>query len=366
MKERLWPKAALRARLCLVFVSVCVGVALAEVASRWVETPDRMVRFEYFDARIRESSHAQFMSLVQSDPELFWRLTPNVSLPDFEFPFFGVISNAQGLREDHDIALEKRPGEVRILFLGDSVTFGFKLSHADSFPEQVEERLQARFPGVAIECINAGVPGYTLVQGWRLLETRGLGYQPDLVVLNFGQNDQSSWPDGATDLEVYRARLAQQPPEGLRWLRLSHLLWKTLVPSHKAGGDPAARSVSRGRVPVDEFTPLLKKIRTMTQRQGVGLLVFVTPYREHVKRRSPTSPHQEAQYEFAKDLPLGHVDGVKIVRRLEARHRASDLFVDAGHPTALTNQHVAEAIFGKIEAWLAARIKESSSGPAED
>ena len=47
------------------------------------------------------------------DPELFWRFAPNIRLPADYWPLFGVLSNGQGLREDHDIAIPKPAGEIQ-------------------------------------------------------------------------------------------------------------------------------------------------------------------------------------------------------------------------------------------------------------
>jgi acyl-CoA thioesterase-1 len=54
-------------------------------------------------------------------------------------------------------AAEKKP--VRIVALGDSLTAGFMLPPADSFPVQLEQALKAK--GYAVEIINAGVSGDT-------------------------------------------------------------------------------------------------------------------------------------------------------------------------------------------------------------
>jgi hypothetical protein len=174
-------------RLALLLVSTMVALAMGEAALRLLWSPPKMIRLQQLSDAFAGREEARFIDIIfENDPDLFWRLAPNVRLPDDEWPLFGVISNRQRPREDHEIPSEKDEHEVRILFLGDSTVFGYLLAHSDPYVEQSEIELRRRVPGLEIECINAGVPGYSLFQGWRLLVTEGARYQPDLVVLSFG------------------------------------------------------------------------------------------------------------------------------------------------------------------------------------
>ena len=148
--------------MCL---AVLATLGVGEVAFRGLVRHRPSVRFEQAQDALRGRANAQFANLIQQDPERFWRLVPGITLPADTRPFFGVISNSQGLRENHEIPRHKGPRELRILFLGDSVTFGYRLANDQSFVEIAEESLQARHPGIEVECINAGVPGYGLFQG---------------------------------------------------------------------------------------------------------------------------------------------------------------------------------------------------------
>jgi hypothetical protein len=109
---------------------------------------------------------------------------------------------------------------------------------------QTELRLREAFPSLAIDCINGGVPGYTLFQGWRALETRGFALSPDAVVLTFGWNELAEW-DGASDLAHYeRLRAATQPPP-LDASRLCGLVWGALARTDRPGASARARASCR-------------------------------------------------------------------------------------------------------------------------
>ncbi len=92
--------------------------------------------------------------------------------------------NALGLRDRDDLTAEKAPGTSRVIFLGDSVTFGLEVDLEQTLVKQVEQRL-----GPDVECLNLGVSGYSPLQEAALLETRGLGFDPDLVVVCYNLND---------------------------------------------------------------------------------------------------------------------------------------------------------------------------------
>ncbi len=93
--------------------------------------------------------------------------------------------NSLGLRDD-EMSVEKPAGTLRVLVLGDSVTFGVGVHRDKAFPNQLE-RLMRPFGNV--EVINAGVPGYTAYNELQYYLTEGRKLEPDIVVLGFCMND---------------------------------------------------------------------------------------------------------------------------------------------------------------------------------
>ena len=90
---------------------------------------------------------------------------------------------------------------LRILALGDSLTAGYGLAAADSFPAQLERALNDR--GTTVQVLNAGVSGDTTAGGLARLEW-ALVDNPDLVILALGANDSLR----AVAPEITRANLA--------------------------------------------------------------------------------------------------------------------------------------------------------------
>ncbi|MBB2167246.1 arylesterase [Gluconacetobacter aggeris] len=75
---------------------------------------------------------------------------------------------------------------VRILALGDSLTAGYGLAHADGFVPRLQAALDAR--GDAITILDGGVSGDTSTDALARLDW-ALGDNPDAVIVELGGND---------------------------------------------------------------------------------------------------------------------------------------------------------------------------------
>lgn len=95
-------------------------------------------------------------------------------------------ANSQGWR-DVEHALEKPRGRVRILFVGDSFTYGTVALDA-LYTRRVEFKLRA-LGHSQVEVISIGVGGWGPDQELEAIRNEGLRYRPDLVVYQFCSND---------------------------------------------------------------------------------------------------------------------------------------------------------------------------------
>jgi len=102
----------------------------------------------------------------------------------------------------------------RILFLGDSITFGDYLAEQETFVRRVETVARAR--GREWETVNAGVGAISLENELAVLLETGLGTEPDVVVLCFYPNDFQESPG---------IRIQKLPP----WVRRSRLAYYLAV-----------------------------------------------------------------------------------------------------------------------------------------
>ena len=138
------------------------------------------------------------------NPKLGYLFTPNFSVPAPAYDQSFFRTNSEGLR-DIERRVEGRPGWRRIIVLGDSVVSAVHTNVNFTIARQLEHQHEAR--GRRIESLNMGVMGYCTRAEVELLETKGLRYDPDLVILVFVEND---YRDFNEDLE--RALEYERPP----------------------------------------------------------------------------------------------------------------------------------------------------------
>lgn len=143
-----------------------------------------------------------------SDPDLLWRNAPDVDVVRSIDPrpwgtsgTWRIVTGHEGYRSGN--VAPKVPGTLRILCEGDSVTYGFNVDQADTYPARLADELRAVLPGRKSEVINTGVPGWSWIQGLKFVEEEGLALQPDVVVMAHGPNDQI-WQARVTDEERLR------------------------------------------------------------------------------------------------------------------------------------------------------------------
>jgi lysophospholipase L1-like esterase len=157
-------------------------------------------------------------------PELKYELAPgaNGGLTDTDLKI-----NSQGFRGPEPSIIP--PGR-RVIILGDSIAFGNSVPWEDTFASQLQQRLNSGKQDV--EILDFGVGGYDTLQEVSLLETRGLKYHPNLVVVSYCLNDISIATTSLEHIEwkrsqrsfLYRSRLAQFFSVSIEQIRLKRWL----------------------------------------------------------------------------------------------------------------------------------------------
>ena len=119
------------------------------------------------------------------NPDMTYMLQPNGSFTTLSVRF---RTNELGFR-DGPIA-PKSPNMLRILCVGDSVTFGTGVTNEDTFPNVLERLLQQHArPGMLVDVINAGVSAYNARNIRGQLQEHLPQLKPDIVVYVFVEND---------------------------------------------------------------------------------------------------------------------------------------------------------------------------------
>jgi lysophospholipase L1-like esterase len=96
-----------------------------------------------------------------------------------------VNTNSFGTR-GAEFSLTKDQNTYRILFLGDSMTFGWGVEDNQTYPQIIQDNLNLYLQNNNFETINSGMAsGRTLDSMLVYFKDNGLKYKPDLLVLDF-------------------------------------------------------------------------------------------------------------------------------------------------------------------------------------
>ena len=125
------------------------------------------------------------LEVIKRDRLLVWRQKPNIKTV---FQGVSLVTNSLGLR-NIEVGREKKPGEIRIICLGDSATFGWGVDAGDTYPFLCQQYFKRSANRQNVEIINAGQIGYSTYQGRLFLKKYLLEYKPDLVIVSFLLND---------------------------------------------------------------------------------------------------------------------------------------------------------------------------------
>jgi lysophospholipase L1-like esterase len=286
------PKFTLRRRLAysaILYLTFVLLLVTVEVGTRLtlsnINSLDLFVSTPQQKAQV---ANEQQSTIFEGDPLLLWRLKPNLTNAVWDFTV--LSTNAEHFRGSRPV-LAKQVGVFRILCIGDSVTFGYRVpvvwpdkpTEYDRswlpYPMLLENALREANPGRQIEVVTMAVPGYTSHQGLAWLR-RDIGWlQPDLVTISFGWNDASfsDVPDREairTDWYVVTTRWlvdhSQAFAHATKWLRQRNA----------QGQKQASRPVSR--VSEAEYLSNIGAMVELANERGARSILIGAPYRDAV------------------------------------------------------------------------------------
>ncbi len=321
--------------LALLLVSVISLFLFAEafltfVGFRPVYTPFRAEQL-YNAGRNREIPKRRCFR----DPLLFWRLIPNQ----------GDINSA-GFRSKKECALIKERDTKRIICLGDSITYGVWVKTEEAYPYILEEMLNANSDSLHFEVINAGVMGYSSLQGLRQIKRDLLKYKPDLITLLFGFDDNYPVVDYSDKEQKTYNEYIFSLQKVLRNSKLYSLLEISLLrarhwfTSGKNNLSQRIPDIIKRRVEPDDYRRNLEEIIKLARDNNFEVL-FITPVILNLRER---------EIDYLKDY-IGEIPqeyAIDLIGELKKCQGQSDLFLDGCHFTPAGHWVVAKAIYDTL------------------
>lgn len=306
----------------------------------------------------------------QAPAPLLW-----VNAPDYRGEFviqterLPMSTNALGLR-DPALTPERRNAARRVLFLGDSITFGRGVADGVPFANQLDARwTKAR--GVA--AFNGGVSGYDTTQEAEALRRLGPELKPHLVVVGWYRNDIAE-VSSLQHVSIIEGQFAKDPDDYQRFLdrvhnraildksallRLLRVLWKDLKTRSKL--DERAQEQAGERT--DETAGMraseraLLSMKSWCDANGAKLAVIAFPAREETEAEVevPVPAHLTSIEAFGKEHGIPVVQLIHPWRAWAKQHPGETLYLprDRCHPNAAGHAQVAawldEALFPLVK-----------------
>jgi lysophospholipase L1-like esterase len=375
---------SLRARLLAMGLAVVAALGVCEVVARlaYAAPPDRS----------REPKIA-----YQSNRETGFLHVPGQRGWSDE----GLATiNALGLRGSMP-AIPKPAGTLRILAIGDSLTFGWGVNDDETYPARLEALLRERFTRRQVEVVNGGVVAYDLRNAARLLRYFAPALEPDVVLVGVFWNDLpyedvtldgsrldtgtvSAFRDrsgrASSDVPISSAvtsvrdtmtgpqaigpprptskpfHLSSQTPPLRRLLRSSRLLfalrhaWLSAIEPTAAAANQVQweRALLEGRSSAaidaawEDVRRTLAEIASIGEAAGFPVALVTMPIRAQVETRYPNARYQTRVREIGRSLGVFVIDPLP---RLVA-HAGEGLFIpyDRMHLVARGNELMAEAV----------------------
>ncbi len=300
------------------------------------------------------------------DDNIGWRLAPGAKE---KWGGVDVCINNKGLYGP-EISYLRSTNAVRIMYLGDSVTFGYKLSkYSDSFPYKIEKILEDKKRG-NIETVNAGVGGYSPWQEYIFLEDEGLKYKPDLVVLGFVLNDV------VEKLELQRFggnslgyQLNKTYISFSDWLQHNSAFWFVIMKFRamfQFGSDIHAGAVEQELVSVKELIlPTesrkiedawvitfnnLQKISKLCREKNIPFALVIFPFTFQFDGDDNLKRPQKKVREFCELNGIMYIDLLPLMENYINNHGGNIdmMFLDDDHLTV----HGSEVVAGMISDWM--------------
>ena len=177
-------KRAVIVGIFYVIVCVLLGVVLYIVLQRYIR-----LKNDFSRERIRATELASEHLIFPNDSLLkyFYEPKPDTTELDGQ-KWLGYVPtytiNSDALNERREYSVEKEDGVFRIVTIGDSFTFGAFVNTQDNYSERLEDILNSQLCSQTkqFEVINLGVSGYDISYIVERFRSRGIKYNPDLVI----------------------------------------------------------------------------------------------------------------------------------------------------------------------------------------
>jgi hypothetical protein len=340
---------------------------------------------------LRVTGHRMvFPQMFVEDPHTVYRLKPNMRVRTINEGFFNYeyTVNSQSLRAAADVVVPKAHERPRILFVGNSFTFGVGVDDSATYPARVDARLD-RWCDAPVETVNAGVGGFDNSHTLSFLQYYGWRLDPDVVVLGFLTGDpEANLRNGLhrlIDGRLEEIPASERPGWGLirahrhvpgyTWLVQHSTLFNwirlgigTLV-TRRAESREAARSRAPGAddegagqwelKPWQLTAAIFERVRAQADSHGAHLVVAIIPHGGTLEEyyANARAVAVDRMLEICGQQGLVCVDVSESIRRSHPTASPFSFYLREGHFNATGYDLVADAVAKRLAEELKCAVR---------
>lgn len=357
------PKLSRKRRLiyiAIVYLAILAILLAVEVGTRLtmghVSSLDLFVVTSQQKAQVADAKQS---TIFEGDPLLLWRLKPNLDHVVWDFTVLSTNSDHLRDVDPHQQLKAKQPGTLRIVCLGDSVTFGYRVpavwpekpNEYDRewlpFPMLLEKHLRAANPERAIEVVTMAVPGYTSHQGLAWLRRDINKLDPDLITVSFGWNDVSF--SDAADREAidtgWRA-------VGIRWL-IDHSQAFAHATRWLRSRQPAPATIRRPvtRVSEQEYLNNFQEFIQLATANRTKIIILAAPYRDRTTNPPEAALMEEYRAALRSLAKQDEIPFLEVLELTEAAYPSNEgWFGELIHPNHMGHRLIASELLKLLAA----------------
>lgn len=238
------------------------------------------------------------------DVKTIWRMKSGA---EFVHKNHHISLNSHGLRERE---FDSYKHSHRVLCLGGSTTFGWGVSTEETFSKVLESKLRECYGKESFEVINAGIPGFTSIQGLKLLENNYELFNPDWIVFSFTYNDQTKKEQSIVEIYKY---LDSNIFKIRRFLFLFRIARLTDIISKQFSTPVSVESLTKisPSVPLENYKITLIKLIQFCLEKGIHL-IFLSEVTHPENIGATENPYKDALHSVAKEHNIAVFDAESI------------------------------------------------------
>lgn len=268
------------------------------------------------------------------------------------------VTNGYGFRGPL-FSFTKPAGTTRVLFFGDSLTFGEGVYLEDTYPEQFAKK-------TGFEAINLGVSGYNTIQEAALLKSFQGKLHEDAIVLGYFLNDAEPYlfsPSSSSSAGMIRrtSELEEEAavlnkdfstPWFVKFSRTIRILWQYSLKRklNKLSMNYYEALYRKDNPNWQRTQQALADFAAYSQRQKVPVVVVIFPILYNVGHNYPLQNILDLLHSELDVLRLSYVDLMPELKK----YRDSDLWVHPTdqHPNEIVHRITAELLVKKFSVIL--------------